>query len=116
MAIEFGRVIPVLRMFSIEKAKEFYVGFLGFTIDWEHRFEDGLPIYMQVSRGNVVLHLSEHHGDGSASLGPSSAKISCTRGRAPSQEPSMDLDHRHCRVASRRVLLLSPAREGGGSC
>jgi len=63
--MEFGRVVPILRIFSIEKAKEFYVGFLGFTIDWEHRFEDGLPLYMQVSRGTLVLHLSEHHGDGS---------------------------------------------------
>ena len=46
-----------------EKAKEFYVDFLGFTIDWEHRFEGVSPVYMQVSRGNLVLHLSEHYGD-----------------------------------------------------
>lgn len=40
MAIETLQVIPLLRIFSVEKAKEFYVGFLGFTIDWEHRFDD----------------------------------------------------------------------------
>ena len=34
------------------------------TIDWQHRFEPGLPLYLQVSRGDLVLHLSEHHGDG----------------------------------------------------
>lgn len=51
-------------MFDETKAKEFYVGFLGFKIDWEHRFEDGMPLYMQISRGNCVLHLSEHYGDG----------------------------------------------------
>lgn len=57
------RVIPMLRIFSVEKAKEFYVGFLGFAVDWEHRFADGMPLYMQVSRGDLVLHLTEHHGD-----------------------------------------------------
>ena len=38
MAIEFARAIPVLRIFSVDKANEFYVGYLGFTIDWQHRF------------------------------------------------------------------------------
>jgi catechol 2,3-dioxygenase-like lactoylglutathione lyase family enzyme len=63
--MDFLRTVPVLRIFSIEKAKEFYLGFLGFQIDWEHRFEPDLPLYMQISRGNLILHLSEHHGDGS---------------------------------------------------
>lgn len=65
MAIEFQRVVPILRIFSVEKAKEFYVDYLGFKIDWEHRYEENLPFYMRVSRGNLVLHLSEHHDDGS---------------------------------------------------
>jgi len=65
MAGHFEQIVPVLRIFSIEKAKEFYLGFLGFMMDWEHRFEPGTPVYMQVSRGRLVLHLSEHHGDGS---------------------------------------------------
>lgn len=64
MAIEFERTVPILRMFSVEKAKEFYLEFLGFKIDWEHRFHDGAPLYMQISRGAAVLHLSEHFGDG----------------------------------------------------
>lgn len=51
-------------MFDIRKAKEFYCDFLGFSVDWEHRFEPNTPLYMQVSRGKVVLHLSEHYGDG----------------------------------------------------
>jgi uncharacterized glyoxalase superfamily protein PhnB len=62
--IAFDRTVPILRMFSLEKAKEFYLEFLGFKIDWEHRFHDGAPVYMQVSRENAVLHLSEHFGDG----------------------------------------------------
>jgi catechol 2,3-dioxygenase-like lactoylglutathione lyase family enzyme len=57
------KTIPVLRIFSVEKAKEFYAGFLGFKIDWEHRFEADTPVYMQASRDGLVLHLSEHHGD-----------------------------------------------------
>ena len=63
--IALGPTIPVLRIFDEAKAREFYIVFLGFTIDWEHRFEPGTPLYMQVSRGGCVLHLSEHYGDGS---------------------------------------------------
>lgn len=63
--MQVNRLIPVLRMFSIEKAREFYLDFLGFRLDWEHRFEADFPLYMQVSRGPLVLHLSEHHGDAS---------------------------------------------------
>ena len=59
------RTVPVLRSFDEAKAREFYVGFLGFTVDWEHRFEPGTPLYMQVSRAGIVFHISEHHGDGS---------------------------------------------------
>lgn len=57
------KTIPVLRMFDVAKAKEFYVDWLGFTIDWEHRFADGMPLYMQIFRQELTLHLSEHHGD-----------------------------------------------------
>lgn len=56
--------IPILRIYDIAKAKEFYVDFLGFKVDWEHRFDDDAPLYMQVSRSGVRLHLSEHYGDG----------------------------------------------------
>ena len=60
-----GNPIPVLRSFDEAKAREFYCDFLGFTIDWEHRFEPGMPLYMQVSSGGCLLHISEHHGDAS---------------------------------------------------
>jgi len=61
--MKFGHATPILRIFDEPKAREFYVDFLGFRIDWEHRFEPGLPLYMQVSRGDCRLHLSEHYGD-----------------------------------------------------
>src|SRR5262245_46003608 len=52
-------------MFDEAKAREFYVDFLGFNVDWEHRFEPDLPLYMQISKGDCVIHVSEHFGDGS---------------------------------------------------
>ena len=61
--MHLGTPTPIIRIFDEAKAREFYVDFLGFKIDWEHRFEPGLPLYMQVSRDGCVLHLSEHHGD-----------------------------------------------------
>ena len=63
MSISFRTTIPILRIFDVAKAKEFYVDYLGFGLDWEHHFEPGMPSYMQVSRDGLVLHLSEHHGD-----------------------------------------------------
>jgi len=64
LSVELHSVVPILRIFSVEKACEFYVGFLGFTWDWEHRFDDNAPLYTSVSRDGCILHLSEHHGDG----------------------------------------------------
>ena len=68
MAVEFNRLYPTIRIFSEEKAKEFYVDFLGCAVDWEHRFEPGSPLFLQIKRGNLVLRLSEHHGDGSPGI------------------------------------------------
>ncbi len=55
--------VPILRTSPGAEARRFYVDVLGFRVDWEHRFEEGLPLYRQVSREGCVLHLSEHHGD-----------------------------------------------------
>lgn len=63
MSLQVLETIPILRIFSVEKAKEFYAGFLGFAVDWEHRFDEKAPVYMQISRAGCVLHLSEHYGD-----------------------------------------------------
>ena len=62
-AVRLGPACPILRIFDEEQARAFYLGFLGFALDWEHRFEPGLPLYAQVSRSGLVLHLSSHHGD-----------------------------------------------------
>ncbi|NDV88370.1 VOC family protein [Aurantimonas aggregata] len=59
----FEQAVPIVRIFDVGKAREFYLGFLGFTVDWEHRYGDNFPLYMQVSRAGLRLHLSEHAGD-----------------------------------------------------
>ena len=58
-----GSTTYILRMFDVAKAHEFYVDFLGFEVQWEHRFEDNAPLYTEVSRDGCVLRLSEHYGD-----------------------------------------------------
>ena len=60
---EFQAPVPILRIFDEEKARAFYVDWLGFAVDWEHRFEPEAPLYLQVSLGDVRIQLSEHHGD-----------------------------------------------------
>lgn len=59
-----AKVIPIFRIFDYSKTIEFYIDWLGFTIEWEHRFDDNAPIYMCVKKGDILFHLSEHHGDG----------------------------------------------------
>ena len=65
MSVAFGRTIPILRIFSVEKAREFYLDWLGFSVGFEHRFAPDLPLYMGLERAGLELHLSEHHGDAS---------------------------------------------------
>jgi uncharacterized glyoxalase superfamily protein PhnB len=61
--MKIEHVVPLLRIFDLAKAREFYIDWLGFSVDWEHRFEDVAPVYMQIRRGGSLLHLTEHHGD-----------------------------------------------------
>lgn len=55
-------VIPILRVEDAAAAVAWY-GRLGFAKQWEHRFEPGLPAFVEVARGSVRLFLSEHEGD-----------------------------------------------------
>ncbi len=61
--MKLSQPIPILRILDEAKAREFYVDFLGFAVDWEHRVDDDAPLYLQLSRGECVIHLSEHYGD-----------------------------------------------------
>ncbi len=55
--------IPILRIFDVAKAKEFYIDWLGFTIEFEHQFEPDTPYYIGIKKDDIQIHLSEHHGD-----------------------------------------------------
>jgi catechol 2,3-dioxygenase-like lactoylglutathione lyase family enzyme len=61
----FGSPTPILRSFDEKRTKAFYLDFLGFELVFEHRFEPGMPLYMGLRKGDCVVHLSEHYGDGS---------------------------------------------------
>ncbi len=94
---EFGAAVPILRTFDAAKARAFYVDYLGFSIDFEHRFDDLAPLYMGVSRGLCRLHLSEHHGDASPG-----AKI---------RIPISDIDALHSDLTSRFHAYSHPSIE-----
>lgn len=55
--------IPLFRIFDHQLARLFYLDWLGFRIDWEHRFTPTAPRYLQISRDSTILHLTEHSGD-----------------------------------------------------
>ena len=52
----------VIRIFAEDKAKEFYP--TSSASNWNGRqVWEGYPLYAQVKRSGLTLHLSEHHGD-----------------------------------------------------
>ncbi|NSX56209.1 glyoxalase superfamily protein [Parasulfitobacter algicola] len=61
--MQISPATPVFRSFDEAKARAFYIDYLGFRWDGDHRFYDGAPVYAFLSRGPLNLHLSEHHGD-----------------------------------------------------
>ncbi len=97
MPIQFESTVPTFRIFSVEKACEFYLDFLGFKLDWEHRFDDKAPLLMQVSRGGFILRLSEHHGDGS----PGAHVNAYLSG----------LDELHAEITAKKYRYMRPAIE-----
>jgi catechol 2,3-dioxygenase-like lactoylglutathione lyase family enzyme len=57
------QVVPVLRITDYERSKAFYVDGLGFQIDWEHRFKPDFPVFMQLTRDDMTIDLTQHTGD-----------------------------------------------------
>ena len=55
---------PILKVKDAATSIRFYCDLLGFHEDWIHRFEEDFPAYASVSRDPLILHLSEHEGDG----------------------------------------------------
>src|SRR6476469_602650 len=91
----FGSPTPILRSFDERRAKRFYVDFLGFEVEFEHRFEPGLPLYMGLRKDGCRLHLSEHYGDGS-----------------PGANVRIPVDDVHAYVAGLRDQMFENARPG----
>ncbi|WP_066910091.1 glyoxalase superfamily protein [Millisia brevis] len=56
--------VPILRSYDESVARHFYCDYLGFEVQFEHRFAPDLPLYLRVARGDIEIDLSEHHGDG----------------------------------------------------
>ena len=61
--------VPVLTIASAAEARKFYLDFLDFTVDWGWPENAQRPLYAQISRSEVMLHLNEHRPDkGTAEL------------------------------------------------
>jgi hypothetical protein len=82
-------VIPVLRVSNAAAAAAWYER-LGFSQEWEHRFEPGFPVFVSVARGVVrvtaVPAARGRPGGWSPVLGGSSARCTPTllgSGRRP---------------------------------
>lgn len=56
-------VFPTLRITDETRSRAFSCDGLGFTVDREHRFEPGLPLFLQIRRDGRSLSLSQHTGD-----------------------------------------------------
>ncbi len=93
--VRFGRTSPIMRVFDDAKAREFYLDFLGFTLDWEHRFGPNFPLYAQVSRAGLTVHLSGHHGDAS----PGSTAFVTVEGVRRYQQELACKDHAYAKPA-----------------
>lgn len=64
-----GTAVPMPRIVDVPSAHEFYLDYLGFTLEWKHRFKPGMPLYTRIRRDDLVIDLSEHHGDGTPGSG-----------------------------------------------
>lgn len=57
------KVIPAFRITDYTKSKAFYVGEMGFKVDWEHQFEPHFPVFVQITKDEMTIYLTEHTGD-----------------------------------------------------
>ena len=56
------KITPILRVENAEASAAWYAR-LGFTRQWEHRFEPGFPLFLCISREPMQIFLSEHRED-----------------------------------------------------
>ena len=86
-------VVPILRMFDVAATIRFYIDYLGCSLD-SRDGEGDRPVYLQVSRGGMRLHLSSHHDDGT----PGTAVLVVVR----------NLDALHAELHQRGYPYLNP--------
>lgn len=98
MSVQLTEITPILRIFDVAKAREFYLDFLGFTVVFEHRFDDAGPLYMRVAKGQVAIDLSEHFGDGA----PGARIRIATSGLAAYHADLLAKNYRHARPGLER--------------
>lgn len=55
-------LVPIFHVKDAHETVKWYAR-LGFTVEGEHRFAPGMPLYLFLRRGSNALHLSEHKGD-----------------------------------------------------
>lgn len=92
------RSIPIFRIFDEAKAREFYIDYMGFAVDWEDRPEDS-PVYLQISRGGLIIHLSEHYGD------------CCPGSRLFVAMERRDLEIYHAEISAKKYKYMKPGLE-----
>ena len=98
MGIDLRAAIPILRMHDLAVTKRFYLEYLGCTLDAQDGDGNG-PVFMKVSRGELRLHLSSHHDDGT----PGTVVLVVTYGVS-------DL---HAELAAKNYPFLKPGLESG---
>jgi catechol 2,3-dioxygenase-like lactoylglutathione lyase family enzyme len=97
-SLQVTSVVPILRMYDPAATRRFYVDYLGCILDWQDG-EGDRPVYMQVSREGLRLHLSSHHDDGT----PGTAVLVVVRG----------LEAVHAELRARGYPFLNPGIEHG---
>jgi len=85
-------------MYEVTATIRFYVEYLGCSLDWQDG-EGDRPVYLQVSRDGMRLHLSSHHDDGT----PGTAVHVVVR----------NLDALHAELRNRGYPFLNPGIESG---
>ena len=60
----FESTISLLRVSDARTSEAFYCDTLGFRKSWEIDLGEGEPVFIEVTRDRVSLHLSEYEGDG----------------------------------------------------
>ena len=96
--IQVLSVVPILRMYDVPATIRFYVEYLGCSLDWQDG-EGDRPVYLQVARGGMRLHLSSHHDDGT----PGTAVLVVVH----------NLDALHAELHKRGYAFLNPGIESG---